>query len=184
MSKRAPGSADPLPRQLDIRKLAMSGATVQAVEPLAVFPRVMAQLLSAEGMVQIELVFSSDDQRRCIILGHVQTTVQVPCQRCLQAMTLEVDSRFRVGVVESDEAARQLPRDLEPYVVGQEPQALHDLVEDELLLSLPYTSYHDEAECSVQSRYSTGEAESDAVASRVDNPFQQLGQLKPGKSDH
>lgn len=177
-------SKDPLPRRIDVRKLAAAGAFIDVMEPLAAFPRVVAQLLSDQGSVAIELAFASDDQHRRIIRGRLRATLQVPCQRCLEAMQLPIDSSFAVGVVRDDEAARQLPRELEPYIVEDAPHDLHDLVEDELLLSLPYTSYHPEDECSASSHFSCGEPEEDAPPVRKENPFQQLGRLKPGKSDH
>lgn len=175
----APMSKDSLPRQVDVRKLAASGASLHAVEPIAVFSRLAAQLLDLAGDVEIDLDFALDEQRRRIVRGRVQAQLRVPCQRCLQAMTLPVDSEFAVGVVWDDEDARQLPRELEPYVLGEAPHELYELVEDELLLSLPYTSYHPEAECSHRAGYSSGEDE--VAPEPKDNPFKVLEQFKPGK---
>jgi len=176
------GPVGPLPRQLDIRRLAAAETSVEAVEPLTSFPRLTAQLLDPEGEVAIVLHFSSDEQRRWIIRGQVKAELAIPCQRCLQPMPLEIDAHFAVGVVEDDEAARQLPGELEPYIAGQGMWDLRDLVEDELLLNLPYTSYHDEEECAGLARYSTGQVEEEDSPRRKDNPFQQLEQLKLGKT--
>src|SRR5690625_1504043 len=88
------GPVGPLPRQLDIRRLAAAETSVEAVEPLTSFPRLTAQLLDPEGEVAIVLHFSSDEQRRWIIRGQVKAELAIPCQRCLQPMPLEIDAHF------------------------------------------------------------------------------------------
>ena len=69
------------------------------------------------------------------------------CQRCLQAMPIELSGAHQLAVVGDDEQARQLPARLEPLLVDGEMCDLWTVVEDELILSLPIVSYHDTEDC-------------------------------------
>lgn len=177
MSNERPSChADPLPKQVDVRRLISAGTSLVAAEPVGHFPRLREMVESDEGCVEISLRFFVDEQGLRRIDGHVAATLQVPCQRCLQPMALPIDSGFGVAVVWSDEDAARVPRDLDSYVVGDEPQDLRDLIEDELIISVPYVSYHEEADCSA----APAAAADPAPAERKVNPFTVLERLKSG----
>jgi uncharacterized protein len=179
-------SVEPLPRLVDIRRLAALGGAILAREPLASFGRLREMIEGEEGSVDIELQFRLDEQKRRRIDGQVRASVQVCCQRCLQPMLVEIDSRFSVAAVWSDDDAEQLPRDIDPYIVGEEPQDLRELIEDELIISLPFISFHDSGPCAEAAlRRSEEQAVRDreiaAETPQRENPFSVLEQLKSGK---
>ncbi len=185
-------AVEPLPRLVDVRRLIASGGTIVAREPLSSFARLDDMLEGGEGGVDIELRFHIDHQKLRRIDGRVRAAVRVCCQRCLQPMPFEIDSSFAVAAVWSDEDAGHLPRDVDPYIVGEEPQDLRELVEDELIVSLPYISYHDSGPCAEQAlqrsdeqaardREIAAEKPQQDDASSKANPFSVLEQLKSGK---
>lgn len=178
-----PGSAparpfDPLPRQVDIRRLIAADVELKACEPLASFKRLDGMVEGARGDVEIELHFFVDEQRLRRIDGAVRAELDVICQRCLQPMPIAIDSHFAVAAVWSDSEGEHFPRHIDPYVVGEEPQDLRELIEDELIISVPYVSYHEEGPCAEQAAAESARREEET---RRDNPFSVLGQLKPGK---
>lgn len=157
-----------------------------AREPLASFKRLCDMVEGDAGSVDIDLRFYVDAQKLRRIDGKVHATVQVLCQRCLQPMPVEVDSTFAVAAVWSDDDAEQLPRDIDPYIVGEEPQDLRELVEDELIISVPYISYHDSGPCADQAdqraeQQVASDREIAAEKPQRENPFSVLEQLKSGK---
>ena len=179
-------SVEPLPRQVDIRRLIASGGAIVAREPLASFARLRDMVEGDTGSVDIDLRFYVDEQKLRRIDGRVHAAVQVCCQRCLQPMPIEVDSGFAVAAVWSDDDAEQLPRDIDPYIVGDEPQDLRELIEDELIISLPYISFHDSGTCAEQAAQRAAEqaAKDEEIAAEKpqrENPFSVLEQLKSGK---
>jgi len=177
----SPGSNSiPLPKQVDVRKLVASDASIAAREPLASFQRLGAMLESDAGDVEVQLRFFIDEQRLRRIDGMVRTEVQVLCQRCLQPMSVPLDSEFAVAVVWSDDEAEHLPRELDPYIAGEEPQDIRDLIEDELIISLPFVSYHEPGQCAAAG-YENAEPEPEEPAPTRENPFKVLEQLKSGK---
>ena len=171
-------SSTPLPRQVDIRKFIAADTTISAREPLRSFARLLDMLEASEGDVEVDLHFHRVPQSGKFIDGEVRATVSVLCQRCMKPMPLPIDSQFSVGVVWSDEEASRLPKELEPYIVGEAPQDVRDLIEDELILCVPYASYHEQADC--VEIYSQP-VEPEAPVETKPNPFQVLEKLKSGK---
>jgi len=180
MSNSPASNSSPLPKQVDVRKLVASDASIAAREPLSSFKRLGAMLEGGEGDVEVQLQFFVDEQRLRRIDGSVKTEVKVLCQRCLQPMAVALDSDFAVAVVWSDDEAEHLPRELDPYIAGEEPQDIRDLIEDELIISLPFVSYHEPGQCAAAG-YENPEPEPEVPAPSRENPFKVLEKLKPGK---
>jgi len=178
-------SSTPLPRQVDIRKLIAAGAEISAREPLRTFARLATMLAKDDGVeardveVKLHLYVEGGGSKR--IDGEVHTEVTVLCQRCMQPMRLPIDSTFAVAAVWSDDEASRLPKYLEPYIVGEGPQDIRDLIEDELILCVPYASYHERKDCA--GNYLQNDADESGRAEKAEkpNPFKVLEQLKPGK---
>lgn len=78
----------------------------------------------------------------------VQGQAEMTCQRCLGAMqhSVEIDRRVHLARNEAElERLDALP-DSDAVLVGEKAD-LVDLVEDEVLLSLPLAAMHAEGEC-------------------------------------
>jgi uncharacterized protein len=171
---------EPLPSSLDVRKAAARGVSISgALQPLDL--QRFRDLLAADaGSVQATLAFSRDEENRYLIAVSVQADVVVSCQRCLEPLQLQLESDNLLAVVWDDEYARQLPRDLEPLIVGEEPCNLWELVEEELILGMPPYSYHEAEDCN---KILSGFSEPPPDESGEDgkpNPFDVLAQMKPG----
>lgn len=180
-------SSTPLPRQVDIRKLIAVGAEISACEPLQKFARLEPMLAKDDGAeageVEVKLHFYVDESGIKRIDGEVRAAATVLCQRCLQPMALPIDSTFAVAAVWSDEDAGRLPKYLEPYIVGEGPQDIRDLIEDELILCIPYASYHEREDCAgIDPRHIAAEI-GETERKVKPNPFQVLEQLKSSKKD-
>ena len=181
----APMSSTPLPKQVDIRKLIAADAEISAREPLQKFARLSTMLAKTDGEeagdVELELHLYIDEAGNKRIDGDVHADVMVLCQRCLQPMPLPIDSTFSVGVVWSDEESSRLPKYLEPYIVDEGPQDIRDLIEDELILCVPYASYHEDENCAGEYRHQVAEEIVEMEKEEKPNPFKVLEQLKPKK---
>lgn len=178
----------PLPSQVDVRKLAAKGAEMHAVTSVASLPRIVDMLASDSGSVKVDLHFYVDEESIRRLDGQLKASVRVFCQRCMEPMPLELSADFALGIVWSEDDARRLPRSLDPLIVGDEFTDIADVVSEELILSMPFVSYHTEGECSRQSGYSVGadtgaseSAGSEQAGSERENPFKVLEQLKLDK---
>lgn len=169
---------------LDVRILAREGGTVQGEAPLAHFLRLREDLaqVPADAMVAWE----ARGEWRTPLGGEGQAwlhlrigaTVPLVCQRCLDVVQvpMAIDRSFRFAPDETQAAA--LDEDSEEDVLALGPDFdLVQLVEDELLLSLPLVPRHEVCPTAprlqVQDPGFVGEADAPKV-----NPFAVLKDLR------
>ncbi|MBV1775842.1 DUF177 domain-containing protein [Burkholderiaceae bacterium DAT-1] len=114
---------------------------------LEMLPRVAESALSASS-IQYGLAGGTDWRHRKTIDVRIVGELQLTCQRCMKVMPFEVDvtSRFTLFKDEAAlDAAELEDEDLEGLLIEQEFNALA-LIEDEILLTLPYAPAHDACE--------------------------------------
>jgi DUF177 domain-containing protein len=167
-----------LPKTLDPFKYADQNKDLQGHIAIHLMPRLVEMLVDSEGIVNIELEFARDEQRLRILKGKISAELNLLCQRCLHPVNKTINSEFQLGIVMDDEQAQNLPRVYEPLLVEDERLVLQDVIEEELILSLPMFAYHNDCE---PEDYSEGEVdevlESD-VEETKENPFNVLSELK------
>ena len=165
---------DHLPDRLDLVAMAEAGRELRGRIKLSCLPRVLPLLASDSGELDVVLELGRDEQGIPALSGTITGQLQMQCQRCLESMQVPLDTRFRLGLVFSQEAAAALPARYEPLLVTQEPTQIAELVSDEVLLALPIVPVHDNgAEC----RALVSEYSAPAGAER-ENPFAVLAKLK------
>ncbi len=172
---------EPLPKQADLRKLTSSGANFRSHLDVANFPRLANAVYEGQGQVDIDLHFGIDEQHIRYIAGSVNCETSVICQRCLEPVSINFGSDMFLGIVWSEEKAKHLPISMDPLIVVEnELVDLNDVVEEELLLGLPFVSFHEVGECTGKQRY---ESSSEELITPVvkENPFKVLEKLKSGK---
>ncbi len=101
--------------------------------------------------------------------------VGVPCARCLEAMliTLDIHSEFILVKDESEIPSEEDDVEDHDYIVAEAEMDVLQLVEDEILLALPYAPKHDIKDCAVKAEVNELKAP---------NPFAVLRDLKVVKS--
>ncbi|MCC4275965.1 YceD family protein [Marinomonas communis] len=173
---------DTLPKYFDPRKYAAQEVALEGRLPLSVFPELSAALASNEGDALIHLNFRVDEDRRYIATGSITATVQVECQRCLEAAPVDLEVDLCVCFVYDEDHAKNIPSDYDPVVMTDGEVVLANMVEQELLLALPIVAYHEESGCNpVALKYasSTDDAPDDE---NKPNPFSILAELKAKKN--
>lgn len=173
-----------LPFSIDPYRLAAQGQFLKGRLALATMQRLASSLVNTAGDVLIELNFATDKdvQNRTvsIIKGSIRAALEVQCQRCLDAVTLQQEIAISLGLVRSLNDAEQLTSDYEPLVMAQTQHELllSEFVEDELILSLPIVATHPQGECTldVEGYYKKPEEE-DQAAKEGHKPLAILGEL-------
>jgi len=167
-----------LPEHFEANALARRGARFSGTLALAQMPRLAESLHSPDGEVQVELEFAQDPDGLVVIRGRIEAQLALICQRCLEPMTLPVDRSFTLGVVADEALANRLPESYDPLVDGGQPVSTRDMVEDELLLSLPLVAMHPAEQCPAAKQPPTdGQTEQPEKPAR-ENPFAVLAELK------
>lgn len=154
---------DQLPVRFNPAELARYRRTAQITLPVSHFSRLAAILADDSGSVSVEVTFGFTEDRLPVANGSQTSRVKMTCQRCQQAMQVELTGSFSLVFVASEEAAAELPESLDPVILGRQQtdenqpaegkagnDEIHvvEFLEDELILHLPTRVVHkNEQEC-------------------------------------
>ena len=135
---------------IDGFEFASAGATQQGFLPLRAFGRLREVLASDAGEVGYELRGVRDARGRPSLRLRVQGTLQLRCQRCLAPLAFEVQADEVLVLAATQAEIDADPADVESpdRVLAGKEMAVADLVEDELILALPYAPRHEQ--CAAQ----------------------------------
>ena len=134
------------PPVIDGFEFASAGATQQGVLPLSGFPRLRDMLASDKGEVAYQLKGMRDERGRPGLRLQVDGELQLRCQRCLGALAFEVkaDELLVLAATQAEIDADPGDVDAPDRVLAAKEMSVADLVEDELILAVPYAPRHDE----------------------------------------
>jgi uncharacterized protein len=166
-----------LPVTVDFVRQVELNRTIEGIYPISKFARLGEVLLSNEGYVTAKLEFTNSIGIPSL-RGKVSAKLLVECQRCLNPVEIEVSGRFKFALVNSEEEFELLPEEFEPYLLEGEEQSVIELIEDELLLSLPMVTIHEE-DCSEYMAKQNSEIKAAIEAEKqAEHPFAALKALK------
>jgi len=162
-----------LPATVDPILLADKGARLFGRVPLRNMARLKAQLLDDEGEAEVDLAFEcSEGANLRRMHGSVIAHVSMTCQRCLEAMTVEISTAPDTILLRTGEAEPGLPPEADVLTVGTAPTPIAELIEEELLLALPMVPMHELDECPARA-YIAGSPDSEKK-----RPFAELARRK------
>ncbi|HYD55673.1 MAG TPA: YceD family protein [Burkholderiales bacterium] len=129
---------------IDGFEFASAGAQQQGRMPISGFRRLRDQLASDHGEVEYAVRGVRDERGRPGLQLHVHGTLQLRCQRCLEPMAHEVDEEQVLVLAATLEEIEADPTDTSApdRVLGGKQMDLRELVEDQLILALPYAPRH------------------------------------------
>lgn len=140
-----------LPAYLDPWQAVAREATFVGSFALTDLPRLRELLvgdaLDATARVTFEIAFRRDEAGRPVVLGRVQAVLPLECQRCLGVVEHRVDAPVRLMLAQGPDLARDPPEPYEALPVIEDRVRPADLVEDELLLTLPQIPMHPAGAC-------------------------------------
>jgi uncharacterized protein len=128
--------------QLDVEKLATRAASFEGDAPTRELAGLPPVFDGDEQSIHAVVKFGSEG-RWTVAEVALTGELKLICQRCLQPLTLAVDSRTRVVLVESEEQSREVPEEFETALAPGGLTTVAALVAEELLLSLPIVPLHE-----------------------------------------
>jgi len=169
----------PLPARVNHRKLATENRKLEGTLPLSEFKRLAESLLATDGEVSAKLAFRKRRKQSTLVTGDIFVTVSLLCQNCLAPVDHELKAELHHAIVNSEEALFKLEENEDGMVILEDLVNTVDLLEDELILSLPMIAKHSGANCQVEG-YEADIADNQEVQSSVDTykPFAGLAGLK------
>jgi len=133
---------------IDGFEFAAAGAVQQGTMPIRGFSRLRDLLASDAGEVAYEVEGLRDARGRPSLRVRVRGALELRCQRCLEAMRFDADEEETLVLAASQAEIDADPTDPEmpDRLLAGKDMALRELVEDQLILVLPYAPRH--AHCS------------------------------------
>jgi uncharacterized protein len=166
----SPRSVEPL--VIDPVRFARDGSSVAGELSLSRMPRLKDLLSDREGAVGYAVQGYMSAKGRPVLRVSLTADLAVPCQRCLEQLRLHVDTCREIVLLPNatDADPTEEEDDDIDFMPSTSSLDLHDLVEQEVVLSLPMAPRHAEAACRLQpGAMNTGERSS---------PFSALAGLK------
>lgn len=163
-----------LPEFIDPISLAEKRGSLKGQLAINSLPRLSELLYNDEGLVTIDLFFNREG-RLAIVAGTIQADLQLKCQNCLEAVAWSVNHTVNLAVVHSIDEVNRLSEEYDPLLLEQNTLLLKDLVEDEILLSLPIYPKHQHS-CFIETQNNKTNLQEAPSAS--ENPFSILATLK------
>lgn len=173
------------PDRLDVRRFAEDGGVLEGAPPLSSFERLLAETQGRGADTPVAWQATGELRNPRHIQPEIRlhlkagARLSLTCQRCLQPVEMPVAVDRDFLFVDDEAAAAALDDDSEEDVlVTSRAFDLPSLVEDELIMALPLAPHHET--CPPISLTVADPGFDAAQDEPRENPFAQLGKLKPG----
>ena len=182
-----------LPTHIEPFKWAEQGFKWSGEVPLSRFARIAPEVCEPidQHKVHVDLRLYMDEYQRIAWLdASLAVIVPLTCQRCLEPVDTPLTTQVHMALLKYEKQAERLDDEADFIVLGVErvehggaPEApvidLAELLEDELLLTMPLSPRHESCE---NEHHDIVEIEDEPEPEKRDNPFEVLANLK-GKLD-
>ena len=165
----------PWSKPLDVDRLSRGAAALDFELELAQLPRLRSRAELIGGSVRGRVRFGRDAGHAVAELAF-EGVAQLQCQRCMRPMALPLSAHAELALLASEAEAGTVGAAFEPVLARDGRISLAELVEEELLLSLPIVPMHaQDAQC--QALEAAGGQSEPAQEAATQRPFAQLGKL-------
>jgi uncharacterized protein len=165
-----------LPSQIDPRKLALKGALLEGHIDSADLARLSSAVNRVVSPLSVSIQFEVDETGQSFAKGVASVEVELTCQRCLDPFKSNLQASFSLQIIWSEDQIANVSPEHEPWVVVDRIADPIAMVEDEVLLGLPFVSYHKVGECTGSALKPAGSDSGELAAAK--SPFSILEQLK------
>lgn len=137
---------------IDTAEFARKGLEIHDTIALSRFSRLQEMLASPEGKLDYQLKGWVSSEGRPHLQLMLQGVIPLACQRCLEALDFELETSTDFILVpdESMIPSQEDETDTEDYLVADPQMKVIELLEDELMLALPFAPKHDDEQCAVK----------------------------------
>ena len=153
-----------LPDQLKLFNFAKKEINLSGLYQISDFPKVSEIVSNKRDKVVVELSFYLKNNKTPCVEGIIELDVVLACQRCLDNLSIALKVNINLAFVRNDQESEELDLNYDIYVIEEEELATHDLISDEILLSIPMVPIHD-YDCIKEIN------EQEIVEEKSENPF-------------
>ena len=129
----------------DLDRLAERNAELCGEIALNKLARLCSALRKDVGSVRATLGFRRRDDGWLTVSLEYAAVLELTCQRCLEPMFYDASGRVELLILEDSSLESQAPASLEPIVLDGDRFSPAQLIEDEMIVSLPLVPRHADA---------------------------------------
>jgi uncharacterized protein len=138
----------PRPETFDAYRLARERGALEGTLDVAASERLADRVAEGAAAVDWRIEGTTDEVGRPALAISIAGKVPLECQRCLASFALPIDQRTVTVLAKSESDADALDAESgDEVLVADRPLDAVELIEEELLLTLPYAPMHDEGQC-------------------------------------
>ena len=150
-------------------EFARSGRIWQGKLPLSSFSRLSEVLDAADEEVSVRLEFSLDANGRVQVCGQVDASAELMCYTCMKSRPCMISAAVDMRIVQTEREAKEFFTDFDAVVLEEGPITVQELIEDDVLLSIPSSACAEGDDCIHRPRLLEGQATQSSL------PFRDLG---------
>ena len=158
---------------IDTLEFARSGHELRGGIEVAHLGRLADSLFDGAGVLTFQMRGGVDARQRPQLRLRVEGEINLKCQRCLGSLPHQVSVKSTLLVLIPGQPGEPAEIDDLDGVPADPRAEVRALVEDEVLLAIPYAARHPEGKCST---------ETNAAEDRAASPFAALAQLKQDRT--
>lgn len=138
----------PRPETFDAYRLARERGVLEGTLDVEASDRLADRVAPGAAAVDWRIEGTTDEVGRPALSISISGNVPLECQRCLASFALPIAQRTVTVLAKSESDADALDADSgDEVLVADQPLDPAVLIEEELLLTLPYAPMHDEGRC-------------------------------------
>lgn len=131
-----------IPDTLKLFKFATKSLVFSQVYQIRDFYRISTLVSNIEAPVEVELSFGFVSNKIPYIKGDIKLEVKLPCQRCLQAVSLHLKPRFKLAFLQNEQQGEGIDSGFETILNTHEEFSSIDFITDEILIEIPMIPMH------------------------------------------
>jgi len=131
-----------LPLKVDPFRFADNATRLHGSLLIKNMERLCPSLVADSGNAEIDIQFGVDGHGIRFLRGALTAHLALQCQRCMEAFDYEITSDFLLGIIQTEEEATDLSKTYDPLIVKGNDLFIQDVIEDELIISLPIVPMH------------------------------------------
>lgn len=153
---------------IDSLEFARTGQTLSGRVPISQLARLRDSLFDGLGELQFEVKGGHDPRRRPVLVLEINGVLHLLCQRCLGVLNHPLRLSNVLLLVDAAEAAGDRYDEEEAeWIEASRALDVTELIEDEVLLSLPYSPRHAEGLCRPGTHALAAEGAGDAAFAKL-----------------
>ena len=160
-----------LPDQIKLFNFAKKEIGLSGIYQISDFPKISEIARNIKDNVRVDLSFYLKNNKTPCVKGIIELDIVLECQRCLNDLSIALKTDFNLAFVRNVQESDELDSLYEIYVIEDEELATHDLISDEILLSIPMVPTHDYG-CIDEIN------EQEIIGEKSENPFTILKKIK------